>query len=130
VNGMTELADLRVFVVEDELLVSMLVEDMLADFGCKIVGPASDIEEAILLARDGEIDVAILDVNVGGRRSFPVADILKSRGLPFAFASGYGEAGIIEAYRGAPVLQKPFLQSDLEKALVGLRSALIPSSPD
>jgi CheY-like chemotaxis protein len=82
------------------------------------------------LLRQGEIDVAILDVNVGGRRSFPVADILKSRGLPFAFASGYGEAGIIEAYRGAPVLQKPFLQSDLEKALLGLRSALIPSSPD
>ena len=121
---MTELADLRVLVVEDELLVSMLVEDMLADFGCKVVGPASDIDQALLLARDGEIDVAILDVNVSGRQSFPVADILKARGLPFAFASGYGEAGVIEAHRGAPVLQKPFRQSDLELALHSLSSAM------
>ena len=121
---MTELADLRVLVVEDELLVSMLVEDMLADFGCKVVGPASDIDQALLLARDGEIDVAILDVNVSGRQSFPVADILKARGLPFAFASGYGEAGVIEAHRGAPVLQKPFRQSDLELALHSLSPAM------
>jgi CheY-like chemotaxis protein len=120
VTGMSELTGLRVLVVEDELLVSMLVEDMLSDFGCKVVGPASDIDQALQLARDAGIDVAILDVNVSGRQSFPVADILKGRGLPFAFASGYGEAGVIDAHRGAPVLQKPFLQSDLEKALMSL----------
>ncbi|NBU28501.1 MAG: response regulator, partial [Caulobacteraceae bacterium] len=102
---MSELTGLRVLVVEDELLVSMLVEDMLSDFGCKVVGPASDIDQALQLARDAGIDVAILDVNVSGRQSFPVADILKGRGLPFAFASGYGEAGVIDAHRGALVLQ-------------------------
>jgi CheY-like chemotaxis protein len=120
VTGMSELTGLRVLVVEDELLVSMLVEDMLSDFGCKVVGPASDIDQALQLARDAGIDIAILDVNVSGRQSFPVADILKGRGLPFAFASGYGEAGVIDAHRGALVLQKPFLQSDLEKALISL----------
>jgi len=123
---MTELADLRVLVVEDELLVSMLVEDMLADFGCRVVGPASDIDQALLLAQHSALDVAILDVNVGGRQSFPVADLLKARGQPFAFASGYGEAGIIEAHRDAPVLQKPFRQSDLEQALRRLAASLEP----
>jgi CheY-like chemotaxis protein len=123
---MTELADLRVLVVEDELLVSMLVEDMLADFGCRVVGPASDIDQALLLAQHSALDVAILDVNVGGRQSFPVADLLKARGRPFAFASGYGEAGIIEAHRDAPVLQKPFRQSDLEQALRRLAASLEP----
>ena len=122
----SETATKSVLVVEDELLVSMLVEDMLADFGCRVVGPASDIDQALLLAQHSALDVAILDVNVGGRQSFPVADLLKARGRPFAFASGYGEAGIIEAHRDAPVLQKPFRQSDLEQALRRLAASLEP----
>lgn len=114
------LAGLRVLVVEDEMLVSMLVEDMLADFGCSVVGPAPDFDEAMLLANSAEIDAALLDVNVAGRAIFPVADALKARGVPFAFASGYGAAGVEGDHRDAPVLQKPFRQSDLERALTGL----------
>jgi len=111
------LGGLRVLVVEDEMLVSMLVEDMLTEFGCDIVGPAPDLDQALALAKDAELDAAILDVNVGGRQIFPVADTLKSRGVPFAFASGYGEAGLVDDHRGTPVLQKPFRQGDLEKVL-------------
>ena len=115
-----DLTGLRVLVVEDEMLVAMLVEDMLTDFGCVIVGPASDVEEALGLAANAEMDAALLDVNLSGRPVFPVADLLKARGVPFVFASGYGGSGLNETHRGAAILQKPFRQADLEKALAGL----------
>jgi CheY-like chemotaxis protein len=114
------LSGLRVLVVEDEMLVAMLLEDMLTDFGCSVVGPAGDIEEAMDFAARGEIDAALLDLNLSGRPVFPVADALKARGVPFVFASGYGESGLSESHRGAVVLQKPFRQADLERALTQL----------
>ena len=114
---MKTLSALKVLVVEDEALVSMLVEDMLSDLGCVVVGPAAELEEALRLAGSADIDAALLDVNLGGRPIFQVADALRERGVPFAFASGYGEAGLNEAHRGTPVLQKPFRQGDLERVL-------------
>lgn len=117
---MTALTSLKVLVVEDEALVSMLVEDMLTDLGCTIVGPAAEIEEALKLATTADIDAALLDVNLGGRPIFPVADALKARGVPFAFASGYGEAGLTEDHKGATVLQKPFREADLRRVLESL----------
>jgi CheY-like chemotaxis protein len=119
---MKTLSSLKVLVVEDEALVSMLVEDMLTDLGCAIVGPAAEIEEALKLAGSADIDAALLDVNLGGRPIFPVADALKARGVPFAFASGYGEAGLTEDHRGATVLQKPFREADLRRVLESLVS--------
>ncbi|MFZ5668695.1 MAG: response regulator [Pseudomonadota bacterium] len=110
-------AGLKVLVVEDEMLVSMIVEDMLADFGCAVVGPAPSVQEAAGLAAGAEIDAAILDVNLAGQAVFPVADALKARSIPYAFASGYGDAGVPDAHRAAPVLQKPFRQMDLQRAL-------------
>lgn len=126
---MTSLTNLKVLVVEDEALVSMLVEDMLGDLGCVVVGPAAEIEEALKLANDAEIDAALLDVNLGGRPIFPVADALKARGVPFAFASGYGEAGLSEGHRGALVLQKPFREADLRRVLEELAAKKIGKSP-
>ena len=117
---MKPLTALKVLVVEDEALVSMLVEDMLSDLGCIVVGPAAELEEALRLAGSADIDAALLDVNLGGRPIFPVADALKERGVPFAFASGYGAAGLEEGHREAPILQKPFRQADLERALHSL----------
>ena len=117
---MKTLSSLKVLVVEDEALVSMLVEDMLTDLGCAIVGPAAEIEEALRLAGSADIDAALLDVNLGGLPIFPVADALKARGVPFAFASGYGEAGLSDDHRGAAVLQKPFREADLRRVLEGL----------
>ena len=115
---------LRVLVVEDEMMVSMLIEDMLTDLGCVVVGPASRLDEAIELARSSEIDCAVLDVNLGGQPIFPLADILREKGAPFAFATGYGDAGLREADRGTPVLQKPFRESDLARVLGELRATL------
>lgn len=111
---------LKVLVVEDEMLVSMLLEDMLAGLGCLVVGPAAELDEAMKLAESAEIDLALLDVNLGGKPIFPVADALKARGVPFAFASGYGEAGLSDSHRGAAVIQKPFREGDLAQALNGL----------
>ena len=116
------LKGLRVLVVEDEMMVSMLIEDMLSDMGCAVVGPASRLDEAIELAKASEIDCAVLDVNLGGQPIFPLADLLRERGCPFAFATGYGDAGLREVDRGAPVLQKPFREGDLARVLSELRA--------
>ncbi len=114
------LQGLRVLVVEDEMMVSMLIEDMLSDLGCVVVGPASRLDEAIELASTAELDCAVLDVNLGGQPIFPLADLLRAKGAPFAFATGYGDAGLREVDRGSPVLQKPFREGDLARVLVEL----------
>ena len=116
-------ASLRVLVAEDEALVAMLVEDMLAEIGCTVIGPAGNLADALALARDSEIDVALLDVNLAGKPVFPVADLLRERGVPYIFASGYGEAGVADGHRGAPVLQKPFRESDLARILADFKRA-------
>jgi CheY-like chemotaxis protein len=116
-----KLDGLRVLVVEDEMMVSMLIEDMLTDLGCTIVGPASRLDEAMQLARDLELDCAVLDVNLGGQPIFPLADLLREKGAPFAFATGYGDAGLREVDRGSPVLQKPFREADLARVLDELK---------
>lgn len=115
---------LRVLVVEDEMMVSMLIEDMLGDLGCTVVGPASRLDEAMDLARSAELDCAVLDVNLGGQPIYPLADLLRERGAPFAFATGYGDAGLREEDRGSPVLQKPFRESDLARVLGMLQAAV------
>jgi CheY-like chemotaxis protein len=117
-----QLAGLRVLVVEDEMMVSMLIEDMLTDLGCTVVGPASRLDEAIELASTSELDCAVLDVNLGGQPIFPLADLLRERGYPFAFATGYGDAGVRDVDRGTPVLQKPFREGDLARVLGELRA--------
>jgi CheY-like chemotaxis protein len=117
-----DLTGLRVLVVEDEMMVSMLIEDMLEDLGCTVVGPAARLDEALALARDTEIDCAVLDVNLGGQPIFPLADYLREKGAPFAFATGYGDAGLREIDRGSPVLQKPFRETDLARVLGELKA--------
>ena len=113
------LAGLRVLVVEDETLVAMLLEDMLGDLGCEVAATASRIAQAVELARDPGLafDVAILDVNVAGESITPVAQALSERPVPFVFATGYGESGVPEAFRGRPVLQKPFGMADVQARL-------------
>jgi CheY-like chemotaxis protein len=113
----TSLSGRRVLVVEDEMLVSMLLEDMLGDLGCEVLGPATKIDDALALAEGEDIDFAILDVNLNGTESYPVADALAARGVPFMFATGYGGEGLRESYRHVPVMPKPFQQRDVEKLL-------------
>jgi CheY-like chemotaxis protein len=108
---------LRILIVEDEMLVAMNIEDMLLDLGHEVAGLASRVEPALALAREAAFDLAMLDVNLAGEPSFPIADILAERGIPFMFATGYGTKGIAEGYRHHVVLQKPFRAADLAQAL-------------
>ena len=112
------LAGRRILVVEDEMMIAMLVEDMLEDLGCFVVGPAHGLDAALALARtESALDAALLDVNLSGQPVFAVADALRAIGVPAIFSTGYGEAGLRDVDQGAPVLQKPFLAGDLRRAL-------------
>ena len=96
-----------VLLVEDEMCLAMMLQDLLEDAGYRVV-KASRIPAALSLAEEEDIDAAILDVNVAGRDVFPVADQLRRRGVPFMFASGYGDRGLPGEFRGYPMLQKPY----------------------
>lgn len=107
------LAGRRVLVVEDEAMIALLIQDLLADLGTVVVGPAARIEEALALARTAEIDLAALDLNLGGEPVYPVAEALAERAIPFVFMTGYGQLGIAEPWRGRPSIAKPFRPSQL-----------------
>ncbi len=114
---MTDRTAKRVLIVEDEVLLAMHLADMLTALGHEVVGQATRVDAAMELARNGDIDFALLDINVAGNSSFPVADILRGRGIPFAFASGYGAEGLTDGYRGCPSLRKPYAEADLERTI-------------
>ncbi|HEY1425216.1 MAG TPA: response regulator [Caulobacteraceae bacterium] len=114
----------RVLVVEDEMMIAMLVEDMLCELGCAVVGPVHALEAALDLARsDDGLDAALLDVNLAGQPVFAVADALRAKGVPAIFSTGYGDAGLRDVDRGAQVLQKPFRAGDLARALTAALGA-------
>jgi len=113
----------RILVVEDEPIIAMALEDMLLDLGCEVVGPASTLPEAQALAETADIDAALLDININTGRSYVVADELRRRAVPFAFATGYGEEGIENGGGDAPVLQKPYRQAQVEAVLRRLLGA-------
>ena len=117
---------LRVFVVEDEMMVALLAEAVLIDLGHLPVGPALRLEDALMMARDEEIDVAMLDVNLGEAKSFPIADLLRGRGIPFFFATGYGVEGLSAAYRDELVVDKPYFTADINRALTAVMTKAIP----
>jgi CheY-like chemotaxis protein len=110
----------RVLVVEDETLVAMMLEEMLQELNCSVLGPAGDLAEAMGFAEKGEFDLALLDVSLRRTPSFPVAEILQKRGIPFAFMTGYGVQDFPAAYQQLPRLSKPFDLPDLQRALKAL----------
>lgn len=114
----TALAGRRVLVVEDEMLVSLLIEDMLAEEQCTIVGPYSQIADALEAARTEALDLAILDVNIAGTEVYPVAEILAARHVPFLFLSGYGRDAIPDDHPEWRVCSKPFRLQELVDMLV------------
>ena len=107
------LQGLRVLVIEDESPIAMLLEDMLADIGCTVSASAGSLAEAREVVARGGFDFALLDVNLAGERVFPIARSLADAAIPFAFVSGYGEEGLIAAFRDRPVVAKPFRLSQL-----------------
>ncbi len=110
----------RVLVVEDESMIRLLLDGMLSELGYTMAGEAGRLDEAVALAKEGEFDLAILDVNLNGQPVTPVVEILLQRKVPFVFASGYGRRGIPDGCPEAPLLQKPFQSEALARALAQL----------
>jgi len=111
----------RVLVVEDEALIAMMIEDLLADRGYRVAGPAASLRAAIACISSGGLDFALLDVNLGaGATSFALADALRTAGIPFAFITGYGPDGVRPDLRDVPVLTKPFDIAALDDLLAEL----------
>lgn len=111
----SDLAGLRVLVVEDEMLVCMDIEDMLEGFGCIIVGPAARVAQALTILEKEDVDVALLDVNLGRERSYPIIDRLIAKGTPFLLSTGYAE--IDPPYDQCPRIQKPYSVQQLARSL-------------
>jgi len=99
---------LRVFLVEDDSLIAMLVEDMLEELGCELVATAQRVADALQLLPSINPDFALLDVSLAGERVFPVAAALATANIPFAFTTGYGGDGLPAEFKSRPVITKPF----------------------
>jgi CheY-like chemotaxis protein len=110
----------RVLVVEDEMLILMMTEGMLADLGCESIVSAATVDQALALIDGQALDAALLDMNLDGNKTHPVADALAARGVPFAFVTGYGGSDIRECDRDRPLLKKPFEFERLVEILIGL----------
>ena len=107
-------ARLRVLLVEDEALISLLLQDMLDALDCDVTDTPANLDEALLAARTGTFDLALLDLSLGKRLTYPVADILKTRQIPFIFVTGYGSTDLDPSYADIAVLAKPFRLGELE----------------
>jgi CheY-like chemotaxis protein len=116
-NENTAMSRLHILVVEDESMVAMMIEDMLEDLGHKVVATSGRMPDASKLVAAASADLAILDVNLNGEETYPLADSLAARAIPFIFATGYGSSGIKADWSGVPVLQKPFQSRELAVAI-------------
>lgn len=115
----------NILIVEDEMLIALDIEQMLIELGHTIVAVCSRLPAALVAAEGDEVDFAVLDINVAGVPSFPVAEVLRSRSVPFLFLSGYGARGLIAGFTNDLVLSKPFTKNDLELMVL---SALAPDA--
>ncbi|HXY58930.1 MAG TPA: response regulator [Methylocystis sp.] len=106
-----------VLIVEDNAFIGAALEEMLAEQGLEVVGVAKSVKQALRLAAAPRVDLGLLDVNVGDQRIDPVAEALQARGVPFIFATGYGRAGLPEAFRDRPVVEKPFYTEEILRTL-------------
>jgi|SRR5687768_14339051 DNA-binding response OmpR family regulator len=104
----------RLLLIEDEALILLNVKSMLSDMGWEVAGTAAKIDAALHLAQTGSFDAAIVDINLDGAMTYPVADILREREIPFAFTTGYGRTAIDHSYSGVPILHKPFSPDQLQ----------------
>ena len=107
----------RILIVEDEPFIALTLEDMLTDLGSIIAGSVSQVADALALIREGGIDAAVLDVNLGSQKIDPVADELADKSCPFIFTTGYGRAGVPPSHNRRGIVAKPFTSEDLARAL-------------
>lgn len=111
------LAGTKVLIVEDEALIAMFIEDTLSDIGCETVAVASNLVDAMTKVAEIQCDIVMLDVNLAGKETFKLAEVLSKKNQPFIFSTGYGNAVIHPHLQHVPVLQKPFRESELREKL-------------
>ncbi|MBK8159846.1 MAG: response regulator [Rhodospirillaceae bacterium] len=109
-----------VLVVEDDALIALVLEEVLAEAGMNVAGSAASVDAALAQLAGGKPDIAILDASLDGQNSGEVARELQRRGVPFIFATGHREAGLQQHFPGVPILTKPYLEGELLGALAGL----------
>ena len=119
----TDLTNRRILVVEDDLAIAVLIEEVLQDLGCIVVGPVGKLDAALRLACEESLDAAILDVTIRGGKVFPVVRHLQARGVPFALASSYGDWALPAGLQHQPRLVKPFTAGDLAAQVQSLCEA-------
>lgn len=107
----------RVLLVEDEAIIAMTAEDMLEELGCAVTATASTLAEAVAAVEGGDFDIVLLDINLNGVESLPVAARLRETGRPFVFTTGYGSAGCGTGYDDVPLVTKPYQMGDLRAAI-------------
>lgn len=125
---MTSLTGKRILVVEDEAIIAAFVEDILDELGATVVGPAFSVSQALKLAESTALDAALLDVNVREESIVPVRDLLRGRGVPVVFATGYGAERSREVTDGALVVDKPYSKDRIAKALGDCLAVPAPAS--
>jgi CheY-like chemotaxis protein len=114
---------LAILVVDDETLIAMLLEDVLLDLGCTVVGPAATVAQSLALVEGGRtLDGALLDINLRGELVYPVADVLAARGVPFVFITGNALHGIDPHYAAIPAVAKPFSSETIIEVVKKIRS--------
>jgi len=114
----------RVLIVEDTALIALCLEDLLADMGWEAVGPASSVATACALARDADIDAAIVDVDLNGVMAWEVVTALQRRCVPFMLTTGYDRAAVVpNSLAGVPVIAKPFSIAEVGSQLRTLMAA-------
>jgi len=117
-----------VLIVEDEAVIAMALEMFLEELGAQVVATAGNVQEALQKATSEDFDIAFLDVNLNGQKAHVLPGVLERRHKPFAFVTGYGEQGVLEAHADAPVVAKPFSRDAVSTALEKLKSRL-PGGP-
>ncbi len=117
-NGLKVAGKPRVLLVEDEALVAMMIQECLTEFGYQVVGPICTAAEAAAMAKDGPLEAAVLDINLGDGAVYPIADMLAARGVPFVFVTGYDADSVDPRFRKIPILQKPIEREMLKRAFV------------
>lgn len=118
----------RILVVDDEPLISMLLENWLAELGCEVAGPARSVADGLIVTDSGiALDGAILDVNLDRENSFPLAEALRARGVPIAFATGDSRLDEESGFRDSLVLEKPY---DFEAVKATVEALLGPDRSD
>jgi CheY-like chemotaxis protein len=108
---------LRILLIEDEVVIAMTAEDMLEEIGCHVSAQASTFGEAMTCATDGDFDLALLDINLHGVMSIPIAYKLREAGKPFIFTTGYGNVGIDSAFSDVMVVTKPYTLRTLSNGI-------------